>query len=250
MSTAREDNLNQKYLEIYTEEARVYDSKRWTDNVGSSAKNLRNRLFFEILKKNNLLNPDTRIIDIASGTGRIALELVTLGIKKVVATDLTAAMLEVSKSKLPEKYRDNLEYHVADMKHLPFQTQSFDAATIGAFFYLVPLNEYSSYVKDVSRVLKKDGMLVCEIMNMMHLLNPIKFIGKFYHRHILGKKIKSHAYPWELANISDHFVIDEIVGTDFPYIFNRISRTLPEKMGRMPIVKYLGGRFVVSYRNK
>ena len=248
ISTQKED-LNERYLENYTREAKIYDQKRWTNAVGSAAKQLRNKQFFDLLKKHNLLNRDSKIIDVASGTGRIALELVALGIKEVVAVDLTPAMLEESKKKLPETYRNNLKYVVADMKKLPFEAATFDGATIGAFFYLIPLKEYSSYVKDISRVVKKDGILVCEIMNMLHLLNPAKFLMKFYYRHILGKKIKSHAYPWELSTVFDTFSPIEIIGTDFPFIFKKISPSLPEKMGRWWLTKYFGGRFIISFRN-
>ena len=116
MSTEQKKDLNQYYLDTYTKEASVYDQRRWTSKGGSKAKSLRNAYFFDILRKYNLIQPEKKIIDVASGTGRVALELVTFGYKKVVACDLTNAMLDVSRSKLPAQYKDILEYHVADMK--------------------------------------------------------------------------------------------------------------------------------------
>ncbi|MBL0339921.1 MAG: class I SAM-dependent methyltransferase [Bacteroidetes bacterium] len=248
MSTEANSDLNKKYLESYTEEAKRYDQHRWQNPKGLFAKNQRNKFFFEILSKYGLIAPDKKIIDVASGTGRVALELVTFGYKKVVAVDLTNAMLDVSRSKLPEQYKNNLDYHVADMKKLPFESNHFDGATLGAFFYLIPLSEYSAYLADVNRVLKKDGILVCEVMNQLHVFNPIKLIGKFIHRHIKGKTIKSHAYPWEFKKIFAPFEIVEVIGTDFPGFFRIFGDGFVNFLSKSPLTKYFGGRFVVGLK--
>lgn len=248
MNSETKNDLNKKYLESYTEEAKKYDQHRWQNPNGLFAKNQRNRFFFEILKKYNLISPEKKIIDVASGTGRVALELVTFGYQKVVAVDLTNAMLDVSRSKLPEQYKNNLEYHVADMKKLPFETGTFDGATLGAFLYLIPLNEYPAYLADVNRVLKKDGILVCEVMNQFHLFNPIKIIGKFIHRHIKGKKIKSHAYPWELKTVFAPFQVVEVIGTDFPGFLRIFGDGFIDFLSKSSLTKYFGGRYVVGLK--
>ncbi|MBL0340032.1 MAG: methyltransferase domain-containing protein [Bacteroidetes bacterium] len=248
MSSDTKQDLNKRYLEKYTDEAKRYDQHRFHSTAGQITKKLRNGFFFEILRKYNLVAPDKKIIDVASGTGRVALELVTMGYKKVVATDLTNAMLDISRSKLPEQYKNNLDYHIADMKKLPFDSESFDGATMGAFFYLIPLEEYGPYVKDVHRVLKKEGILVCEVMNQLHLFNPVKFIGKFFHRHILGKKIKSHAYPWELQKAFAPFEVVDIIGTDFPYFLRMFGEKFINFLSKSSLTKYFGGRFVVALK--
>jgi ubiquinone/menaquinone biosynthesis C-methylase UbiE len=248
MSNEQKKDLNQYYLDTYTKEASVYDQRRWASKRGGKAKSLRNEYFFDVLRKYNLIRPDKKIIDVASGTGRVALELVTFGYEKVVACDLTDAMLNVSRSKLPPQYKDKLEYHVADMKKLPFPDGSFDGATLGAFFYLVPLEEYGAYTRDIYRVLRKDGILVCEVMNQLHLFNPFKGIMKFWHRHIRGKKIKSHAYPWELKKAFAPFEVVEIIGTDFPAFTMLFGDRFIRFLSRSPLTKYLGGRFVVGLK--
>lgn len=248
MTSESKQDLNKHYLETYTEEAKRYDQHRFQSSSGQMTKKLRNGYFFEILRKYGLVEPDKKIIDVASGTGRVALELVTMGYKKVVATDLTNAMLDISRSKLPDQYKSNIEYHVADMKKLPFESESFDGATMGAFFYLIPLNEYRPYIADVHRVLKKDGILVCEVMNQLHLFNPIKAIGKFVHRHIKGKKIKSHAYPWELQKVFTPFEVVDVIGTDFPYFFRLFGEGFVNFISKFPLTKYFGGRFIVALK--
>lgn len=248
MSTEQKKDLNQYYLDTYTKEASVYDQRRWTSKGGSKAKSLRNAYFFDILRKYNLIQPEKKIIDLASGTGRVALELVTFGYKKVVACDLTNAMLDVSRSKLPAQYKDILEYHVADMKKLPFSDASFDGATLGAFLYLIPLEEYPAYTKDIHRVLQKDGILVCEVMNQLHFFNPFKAVMKFWHRHVRGKKIKSHAYPWELKKAFAPFEVVDIIGTDFPAVMTIFGDGFLRFLSRSPLTKYFGGRFVVGLK--
>ena len=206
MSTEQKKDLNQYYLDTYTKEASVYDQRRWTSKGGSKAKSLRNAYFFDILRKYNLIQPEKKIIDVASGTGRVALELVTFGYKKVVACDLTNAMLDVSRSKLPAQY------------------------------------------KDIHRVLQKDGILVCEVMNQLHFFNPFKAVMKFWHRHVRGKKIKSHAYPWELKKAFAPFEVVDIIGTDFPAVMTIFGDGFLRFLSRSPLTKYFGGRFVVGLK--
>lgn len=248
MTVVNKKDLNEHYQDVYTKEAKIYDQRSFVSKRGHRAMSLRNKYFFVILEKYDLIQPDKKIIDVASGTGRVALELVKFGYKKVVACDLTEAMLDVSRSKLPEEYKDVLEYRLADMKQLPFETNSFDGATLGSFFYLIPLKEYPSYTADIYRVLKKDGILVTEVMNQMHLTNPFKAVLKFWHRHVLGKKIKSHAYPWELKKLFAPFEVVEVIGTDFPGFLRIFGDGFIDFLSRFPLTKYIGGRFTVGLK--
>lgn len=95
------------------------------------------------------------ILDVATGTGSLALEL-SHSAKKVVGIDLSAKMLEVAKAK---KGGDNLSFLQMDASQMIFDDEEFDAVTISLGLHDMPIDIRSAVLKEVKRVLKKDGKL-------------------------------------------------------------------------------------------
>lgn len=104
----------------------------------------------ERLKK-NLPNS---ILEIACGTGRLTSHLLNLlpGKGKLVATDISNAMLEVAKRKLHDKRITWLE---ADAQNIPFEDNSFDCVIcqFGVMFFPDKKKAYS----EAFRLLKSGG---------------------------------------------------------------------------------------------
>ncbi|MEO8087913.1 MAG: class I SAM-dependent methyltransferase, partial [Bacteroidota bacterium] len=147
----------------------------------------------------------------------------------------------------PQGTKQFVHYHCADMKKLPLPDNSADVVTVGKFFYLIPKDEYDNYMADVKRVLKNDGLLICEISNALHLFNPVTFLKTFFRRNFLGKKIMSYAYPWELSKLFIRFKLERITGIEFPFfLVNKMTGL--NTMNRLPILRSFGGSFVVVYR--
>src|SRR4051794_23365292 len=69
--------------------------------------------------------PGDRVLDVATGTGAVALELIRRKSCAVVGLDQSAQMLEVARGRLPEGVR--LDEGEAD--EVPFPDSSFDALT-------------------------------------------------------------------------------------------------------------------------
>ena len=72
------------------------------------------------------------ILDIATGTGDLAIMLAKTKANKIVGLDLSPGMLEVGKKKVTEKNLDDrIEMVLGDSEKLPFSDNHFDAITVG-----------------------------------------------------------------------------------------------------------------------
>jgi len=77
------------------------------------------------------------VLDIASGTGAVALPLARrLAEGQVTAVDFSSSMLGQSKMSAENEGLDNIDYHVQDMTAMPFPSEQFEKATcsFGLFF--------------------------------------------------------------------------------------------------------------------
>lgn len=236
-----------KYEASYNKEARVYDEKRFGSLKGGHDKQFKNDVIVEILKRRNRLNEHVKIIDIASGTGRILHELAKYPFNEICAVDISKEMLNISQKKLEKQYRDKIHYSVADMKKLEFPDEKFDVATLGSFFYLIPQDLYPEYITDIYRILKPNGYLICEVSNALKLLSPKNFITTLIHIHVRKKEVKSHIYPWTIKNSFKPFEIDEITGVCYPQISKNLNtyKFYSRLLGQSVPTKFFAGKFIL-----
>ena len=97
-------------------------------------------------------NPE-RLLDIASGTGDLALEIQShCPDCEVIASDFCAEMLEHASR------RGVKQTLVADALNLPFKDGEFDVATVA--FGLRNMSDYPAALKEMRRVIKPGGHLV------------------------------------------------------------------------------------------
>jgi len=95
------------------------------------------------------------IMDLASGTGDLTKELVSLKPKKLHSCDISSQMLEVQKNKLK-----NSEVHLslANAEDLPYDNNSIDIVTIG--FGVRNFENLKAALLEISRVLRNNGLLI------------------------------------------------------------------------------------------
>tara|TARA_Y100001960_G_C14238094_1_gene617028 strand:- start:29 stop:646 length:618 start_codon:yes stop_codon:yes gene_type:complete len=154
-----------------------------------------------IWKKNfiDLLNPqiNTKLIDVASGTGDIA-KLFLDKVKNrgfVYCVDQNKQMLNLNKKKIKEKSK--VKWICSNAEKLPFKSNYFDYYTIS--FGIRNVNNLEKTLKEAYRVLKPGGRFLClefskvknEMMNKFYKTysKSIPTIGKF----IVGKS-EPYAY--------------------------------------------------------
>lgn len=105
------------------------------------------------------VRPGDSVIDVASGTGKLAAALADrVGpFGRVVALDLSRAMV----ARGSDANRDivQLEFVVGDARSLPFEDGRFDAATVA--FGLASIGDLALPLAEVRRVVRPGGRVVC-----------------------------------------------------------------------------------------
>jgi demethylmenaquinone methyltransferase/2-methoxy-6-polyprenyl-1,4-benzoquinol methylase len=107
------------------------------------------------------LRPGQRALDVAGGTGDLALGMLRQVGKQgsVVLSDINPNMLECGRDRLLDKgAAGNVECLVADAERLPFDDNSFDCVTIG--FGLRNVTDKAAALNSMLRVLKPGGQLL------------------------------------------------------------------------------------------
>lgn len=150
-------------------------------------------------------NPET-ILDIATGTGDLALQMAQTGAKKIIGLDISQGMLDVGIRKASNKELNNtIEFILGDSENLPFTDNSFDAITVA--FGVRNFEDLEKGLKEILRVLKPNGIFV-----ILETSVPTKFPFRqgyvFYTKYILpligrifSKDKSAYKYLCESASV-------------------------------------------------
>ncbi|RYL94883.1 demethylmenaquinone methyltransferase [Sporolactobacillus sp. THM7-4] len=105
--------------------------------------------------------PGDKVLDVCCGTGDWTLALAKdVGPEgKVVGLDFSDNMLKVAKAKLDDSLLDNVTLVNGDAMKIPYGDCEFDRVTIGFGLRNVP--DYLTVLKEMFRVLKPGGRIVC-----------------------------------------------------------------------------------------
>ncbi|MDC6390220.1 bifunctional demethylmenaquinone methyltransferase/2-methoxy-6-polyprenyl-1,4-benzoquinol methylase UbiE [Maribacter sp. PR1] len=132
-----------------------------------------------LLKKES---PNT-ILDIATGTGDLAIAMVNTGAEKIVGLDISPGMLDVGKKKIQEKNLSPIiEMIVGDSENLSFETNSFDAVTVS--FGVRNFENLEIGLAEILRVLRPGGTLAI-LETSVPTKTPFKLGYRFYTKYIL-----------------------------------------------------------------
>ena len=102
--------------------------------------------------------PDS-ILDIATGTGDLAIQMANTGATRIVGLDLSDGMLSVGRKKIAAKELDvEIEMIQGDSENLPFEADSFDAITVA--FGVRNFENLELGLSEIFRVLKPGGIFV------------------------------------------------------------------------------------------
>ena len=99
-----------------------------------------------------------KILDIATGTGDIAINLSKINGSKIEGVDVSGNMLKIARKKIDELKIDNIALKTCEAENLVFEDNHFDIVSIG-----YGVRNFSNLEKGLSesyRVLKRDGKLI------------------------------------------------------------------------------------------
>ena len=160
------------------------------DNISGNYDNLNRVISFgidvawrkKVLKLVSEKNPKT-ILDIATGTGDLAILMAQTAAEKIIGLDISAGMLEVGANKIAAKnLSGRIEMMLADSESIPFEDQTFDAITVA--FGVRNFEHLEIGLAEILRVLKPGGIFV-----ILETSNPTKIPFKqgyvFYTKYIL-----------------------------------------------------------------
>lgn len=127
-------------------------------------------------------NPEN-ILDIATGTGDLAINLVKTSAKEIIGLDISDGMLEVGRKKIASKKLDGIiSMVIGDSEDLPFDDNTFDAITVA--FGIRNFENLEKGLSEILRVLRPNGIFV--ILETSVPTNPVyKFGYNTYSRYIL-----------------------------------------------------------------
>ena len=136
----------------------------------------------KVIEMVSATNPEA-VLDIATGTGDLAISLAKTGAKRIVGLDLSEGMLAVGREKIAdEKLTGKIEMIQGDSEALPFEDNSFDAITVA--FGVRNFENLEKGLSEIFRVLKKGGIFV-----ILETSVPTKFPFKqgynFYTKNLL-----------------------------------------------------------------
>ena len=153
-----------------------------------------------------------QILDVATGTGDLAIELSKLQPERIVGVDIAVEMLEIGRGKLKKKKLDKLiELQTGDSENLQFKDETFDAVTVA--FGVRNYEDLQKGLEEMCRVMKTGGHVA-----ILEFSKPKKFpfrqIYNGYFKFILpgfGKMISknSEAYTY-LPDSVKRFAEDEV----------------------------------------
>ena len=145
----------------------------------------------KIYKISKKLNPKT-ILDIATGTADIAIELSNINNSKIIGLDISEKMLEVGRKKILNKnLNDKISLISGDAENLSFDDNKFDLITIG--FGVRNFQNLKKGLEESFRVLKPNGSLIVletsvpknKFVKFFYLLfsrTVIPLIGSFFSK--------------------------------------------------------------------
>lgn len=145
---------------------------------------------------------EVRGLDLATGTGDVAIEMVkNPAVKKVVGLDMSEGMISKGVEKLGIKGLTNrIELIHGDAQNIPFDQASFDVVTMSFGIRNVP--DASQCLKDAFRVLKPGGRMI--VMEFALPKNKLfRALHLFYLRNLLpivGRLLSGHDIAYRYLN--------------------------------------------------
>lgn len=153
-------------------------------------------------------NPES-ILDIATGTGDLAIALAQTNAQKIIGLDISEGMLEVGRKKITKKNMNaKIEMVCGDSEQLPFDDHSFDAITVS--FGIRNFENLEKGLAEILRVLKPNGIFVILETSVpqktpykqgynLYSKNLLPLIGKLF-----SKDKTAYKYLSESASVFPH----------------------------------------------
>ena len=100
-----------------------------------------------------------KVLDVATGTGDLAINLIETGAEEIIGLDISPGMLDIGRKKVSKKSLDQkISMVIGDSEKLPFDDDTFDAITVA--FGIRNFMKLEKGLSEILRVLKPNGLFV------------------------------------------------------------------------------------------
>ena len=183
-------------------------------------------------------NPKT-ILDIATGTGDLAILMAKTNAEKIIGLDISPGMLEVGIKKIALKNLTNkIEMIIGDSEKMPFEDHTFDAITVA--FGVRNFENLEKGLAEILRVLKPNGTFII-LETSVPTQFPFKQGYYVYTNFIMptiGKLFsKDKAAYTYLSNSAQNFPFGEVLNNILRKIGFIDVKDFPQTMGVATIYK-------------
>ena len=198
----KDSDLNKKeqVTQMFDNISKEYDGLNRVISFGIDVK-WRNKVVKIVAEKQ-----PQNILDIATGTGDLAISLTKTKAKEIIGLDISDGMLEVGRQKISNKNLDKtIKMVIGDSENLPFENNSFDAITVA--FGVRNFEHLEKGLSEILRVLKPNGVFVI-LETSVPTKTPFKQGYGFYTKYILptigklfSKDRSAYSYLCESASV-------------------------------------------------
>jgi ubiquinone/menaquinone biosynthesis C-methylase UbiE len=215
-----------------SEDSLFMNNQKWFNNeylLKNSISGLSESYFNELISENSKGNI---VLDMACGFGRESIIAAKSKAELVVGIDLSPVSVKEGNELALKNNLNNIIFSVADCENLYFDDDTFDTIICARMLHHI---EFETVMKELQRVLKKDGRVICiEALGINPLLN-------FYRK--VTPEQRTH---WETANIltfkhikvaQKYFKVQNIKYWHFLSPLAKFSRVL------LPIFNFLDSNF-------
>lgn len=169
----------------------------------------------EVVRRSGVTGND-RVLDIATGSGFLALEFAKSA-KKVIGADLTRNMLLHAREKQKDSGLKNTDFLLSDVESLPFEDETFNIVSCRFAFHHFPdpvkaLHEMKRVCKTCGRIVLVDGVSSEDRKKSL------------FHNHIEKLRDPSHVRIYMLSEMEQMFneigaTITDLTHWDIPQDF-------------------------------
>ena len=150
-------------------------------------------------------NPKS-ILDVATGTGDMAIMFAKSDAQQIIGQDISSGMLEVAKVKSKKlELEDRIQFQLGDAENMPFDDQSFDVVSVS--YGIRNFENLKKGLSEILRVLNSPGKLVILETSVpksafmrfgygIHTKFIIPLMGKLF-----SKDKKAYAYLSDSAHV-------------------------------------------------
>ena len=201
---SHESHLDKEAKKAYAKMSHYYDFGR----SGRGTIKLIEDTELRAIRENFIVKPNSKILEIGCGTGRIISLLSLGGIN--VGIDFTFEMLEKAKNRLSNIPSFLLN---GNAKFLPFKSSTFDLTY--SYKVLPHIPNVQQAISEISRVTKKGGVIVLEFYNALNIRRfyPYKYYTEWHT-------------PWEARSLVEGTLlkIKKVYGAGTTIHLNKVCK--------------------------